>query len=107
MRRWVWPPSRPRSKLARLLRSSSATSKSAPSFSRPSIMAGPRSTTWRTTVSSQSPAPAVSVSCTWLSKESSGASTAAMPPWAQLVAESAAAFFVTRETWACSATCNA
>ena len=75
--------------------------------SEPLDCVGPRSTTKRTTSSRQSPAPASSVSATWLSKESSGATTAAMPPGAQLVAESAVPFFVTTVTLPCSAASSA
>jgi hypothetical protein len=67
------------------------TSKSAPSLSSASIIAGPRSTTRSTTSSRHRPSPATSVSCTCDANESSLSWTAAIPPCAQLVAESAAA----------------
>ena len=75
-----------------------AWSNSTPCLRKALIIFGPRSTTYRTTGSLQSPAPASRVSRMCSSKESSGAITAAMPPWAQFVAESDPRFFVTRPT---------
>lgn len=51
---------------------------------------GPCSRMRRTAASSQRPAPAISVSCTWDCRLSAGSSTAAMPPCAQALAHSSA-----------------
>src|SRR3954471_8029078 len=55
----------------------------------------------RTAASSQSPAPASSVSVTWSSKESSSLVTQAMPPWATAVLESTPFRFVITATEPC------
>ncbi len=78
-----WPPSRAKASDPVASRSNSTPS-AISSCTRP----GPSSTRMRTASSSQSPAPAASVSARWRSVESSSPpSTAATPPWAHRVAD--------------------
>ena len=68
---------------------------------------GPSRTMLRTTASSHSPAPAVSVSCTCDSMLSVSSVTHAIPPCAQAVFDSAFAFFVMIATVPCFAAFSA
>ena len=60
--------------------------------------AGASLTMRRTTFSSHSPAPAISVSCTCAANVSAGSATQQMPPWAKLVLQSSRRCFVARTT---------
>ena len=80
-RRWLWAASRV------VLRSLPLRSKAMSSCSSRSTQAGAWCTSSATAAGSQRPAPALRVSSMWLAKLSSGRVTAAMPPWAQRLAE--------------------
>ena len=82
MRRALCPPSRVRCS------SPFSSENGTPSDCSQAMAAGAFSTTWRVAGRSLRPAPAISVSLMWASKLSSSASTAAMPPWAWLLAPS-------------------
>ncbi len=71
------------------------------------MRAGPSPTMVRTAASSHKPAPALSVSWTCSSKESSSLQTHATPPCAQAVLESAGARLVMMATRPCVAALSA
>ncbi len=101
MRRALWPPSRVRCS------ASSSSEKGTPSPCSQRMAAGACSTAKRVAARSHRPAPAVRVSCTWVSKLSPSASTAAMPPCAQLLAASPTPRLVITATRCRAARCSA
>ena len=90
MRRMECPPSRPRSQ-----EPSSFFANRTPQSIRSRMPAGASDTIFRTTASSQRPAPAICVSRTCSSNESDGSATQQMPPCAKLVLQSSRRCFVT------------
>ena len=80
-RRWLWAASRV------VLRSPASRSKAMPSSTSRATQVGASCTSRSTAAGSHRPAPARRVSAMWLWKLSSGRVTAAMPPWAQRLAE--------------------
>ena len=81
-RRLPWPPSRVRCKLP-----SSSKLKGTPSCCNHAIASLPASSIAATCAASQRPSPAIKVSWMCSATLSSAAITAAMPPWARLLAQ--------------------